>query len=123
MSSVDTHQALRTAVEAALDKKAFNLNALEVGELTSYADVFLICSAGSDRQVTAIADSVTRKLRDVGRKPLHSEGSGRSEWVLLDYGDLLLHIFTEEKRAYYALDSLWGDAPSIDLKDLRENDS
>ena len=122
MSSADTHQTLCAAAKATLDKKAFNLLALEVSELTSYADSFLICSAGSDRQVTAIADEVGRRLRDVGRRPLHREGSSGSEWVLLDFGDLVVHVFTEEKRSYYALENLWGDAPRIEIESLEAQD-
>ena len=105
---------LRLAVEAALDKKAFHLVGFQVSELTSYTDAFLLCSAASDRQVRAIADGIQRRLRDAGRRPLHVEGESRSDWVLIDYGEVIVHVFTEEKRSYYALDNLWGDAPILD---------
>jgi len=68
--------------------------------------------------VRAIADEVGRRLRAAGRRPIHVEGERRSEWVLLDYGDFVIHIFTEEKRSYYALDALWGDAPRISDEEL-----
>jgi ribosome-associated protein len=105
---------LRLAVEAALDKKAFHLVGFQVSELTSYTDAFLLCSAASDRQVRAIADGIQRRLRDAGRRPLHVEGEPRADWVLIDYGEFIVHVFTEEKRSYYALDNLWGDAPLLD---------
>jgi ribosome-associated protein len=107
-------EPLRLAAQAALDKKAFHMVGVEVSHLSSYTDSFLLCSGASDRQVGAIADEVERRLRDDGRRPLHVEGGPHSEWVLLDYGDFIVHVFTEEKRSYYALDSLWGDAPRVD---------
>ena len=109
---------LRTAARAAADKKAFAIVGLEVAELTSYTDALLICSAGSDRQVGAIVDGVQQQLKNVGRKPLHIEGRTRSDWVLLDYGDFVVHVFTEERRAYYGLDRLWGDASRLDAEAL-----
>ena len=118
MPSADTLELLRLASQAAIEKKAFQLVALEVGELTSYADNFLLCSASSERQVGAIADEVHRRAKEGGRRPLHTEGPSRSEWVLIDFGDVVVHIFTEEKRAYYALDGLWGDAPRVDIDAL-----
>jgi len=105
---------LRLAVEAALDKKAFHLVGFRVSELTSYTDAFLLCSAASNRQVRAIVDGIQRRLRDAGCRPLHVEGESRSDWVLIDYGEFIVHVFTEEKRSYYALDNLWGDAPLLD---------
>ncbi len=117
MMSAETLEVIRAAAAAAVDKKAFQMVCLEVAELTSYADSFLLCSAASDRQVGAVVDEVVRRLRDGGRKPLHVEGDGGG-WVLLDYGDLIVHVFTEEKRSYYALDSLWGDAPRLSAEAL-----
>ena len=73
-----------------------------------------MCSAASDRQVGAIVDEITRRLKETGVRPLHIEGAPRSDWVLLDFDDVVVHVFTEDLRAYYALDSLWGDAPRID---------
>jgi ribosome-associated protein len=109
---------MRVAADAARDKKAFHVVALEVTKLTSLADSFLLCSGGSARQVAAIVDEVERRLRDCDWRPLHIEGDPRSGWVLLDYGSFIVHVFTEERRAYYALDSLWGDAPRLDAADL-----
>jgi ribosome-associated protein len=116
-------EPLRTAARAAADKKAFQIIAFEVSELTSYTDSLLICSGASDRQVLAIADEVQLQLKEAGRRPLHVEGQRRSDWVLLDYGDVVIHIFTEERRAYYGLDGLWGDAPKLDADALGVSES
>ena len=109
---------LRTVARAAADKKAFQIVGLEVADLSSYTDNILICSGASDRQVAAIADAVQRELREVGRRPLHVEGERRADWVLLDYGEFVVHVFTEERRTYYGLDNLWGDAPRLESDDL-----
>jgi ribosome-associated protein len=118
MLDADTLSWIGIAAQAATDKKAFDLVGLEVGELTSYADGLLLCSAASERQVGAVADEILQRLKRVGSTPLHKEGAGRSDWVLLDFGDFVVHVFTEDRRAYYGLDSLWGDAPRLDEADL-----
>jgi ribosome-associated protein len=110
--------SLQTAARAAADKKAFQIVGLVVGDLTSYTDSLLICSGASDRQVAAIAGEVQRQLKDAGRRPLHVEGESHADWVLLDYGDFVVHVFTEERRTYYGLDNLWGDAPRLESDDL-----
>ena len=110
--------SLRTAACAAADKKAFQIVGLKVGNLTSYTDSLLICSGASDRQVAAIADEVQRQLKDSGRRPLHVEGESHADWVLLDYGEFVVHVFTEERRTYYGLDGLWGDAPKLEADAL-----
>lgn len=118
MLPADTVSSLRAAAAAAADKKAFQIVGVDVAGLTSYADAFLLCSGGSERQVAAIAEAISRRLRQDGRRPLHVEGATRSEWVLMDFGDVVVHIFTEERRAYYGLDSLWGDAPRLGAEAL-----
>jgi ribosome-associated protein len=105
---------VQTAVSAALDKKAFELDVLNVTGLTSIADYFLMCSATSERQAVAIADSVVDKLREEDRvKPRLIEGATPGRWILLDYGDFIFHIFTEDCRRFYGLERLWGDAPNV----------
>lgn len=105
---------VKEAVEAALDRKAFDLDVLSVGKLTSIADYFIICSANNERQTQAIADAIGDKLRENhGSKPLFMEGSGLGRWILIDYGDFIIHVFTEECRKFYALERLWGDAPNV----------
>lgn len=125
MLETEAMEPIRTAARAAADKKAFQIVALEVSELTSYTDSLLICSGASDRQVLAIADEVQLQLKEAGRRPLHVEGQRRSDWVLLDYGEFVIHVFTEERRTYYGLDGLWGDAPKLgaDALGIHESES
>ena len=107
-------QRVRTAVLAAVDKKAFDLAVLSVGELTSIADFFVLCSANTERQTQAIADGVMEKVRaQESVKPLLVEGTTPGRWILIDYGDFIVHVFTEECRRYYGLERLWGDAPNM----------
>jgi ribosome-associated protein len=123
MVETTTLDLVSTAAQSASDKKAFQIVGLEVSELTSYTDCLLICSAASERQVSAIADEMQRQLKESGRLPLHVEGERRSDWVLLDYGEFVIHVFTEERRAYYGLDGLWGDAPRLDADVLKITES
>ena len=107
-------QRVRTAVSAALDKKAFDLDVLAVSDLTSIADFFVLCSANSERQTQAIADGVVDKVREnEGVKPRLVEGTTPGRWILIDFGDFIFHIFTEECRRFYGLERLWGDAPNV----------
>lgn len=121
MLSPDVHELVTLAAKAASAKKAFEIVGLEVSELTSMADVFLLCSGGGARQVHAIADEIRRRLKP-HTTLLHSEGEGTSEWVLIDYGALVVHVLTEERRSYYALDRLWGDATRMELADGGSSD-
>ena len=105
---------VRLAVSAALDKKAFDLDVLQVGKLTSIADYFILSSATNERQAQAIADSVVDQLRESLKvKPLLVEGTTPGRWILLDFGDFIFHIFTEDCRRFYGLERLWGDAPNV----------
>jgi ribosome-associated protein len=105
---------VRLAVAAALDKKATNLDVLAVGALTSIADYFILSSATNERQAQAIADNVVDRLKEeMGVRPLLVEGSTPGRWVLIDFGDFIVHIFTEEVRRFYGLERLWGDAPNV----------
>ncbi|OGL19281.1 MAG: ribosome silencing factor [Candidatus Rokubacteria bacterium RIFCSPLOWO2_12_FULL_71_22] len=103
------------AARAALDKRAVGLVVLDVRGISSVTDYFLVCSGRSTTQVEAIADAVRAELKADGVRPLHSEGVAESGWILLDYGDVLVHVFLEATRAYYALERLWGDAPAMEL--------
>jgi ribosome-associated protein len=101
-------------VEAALDKKALNLDVLRVGEITSIGDYFVICSGNSERQTQAIADGIESRLRETLQvRPMLVEGTTPGRWILMDYGDFIVHIFTEECRRFYGLERLWGDAPNV----------
>ncbi len=109
----DIEAQVRQAAVAALDLKAVELRLLHLEKVTDFTDYFLICSGTNSRQVQAIAQSVQRRLRDEGLRPLHAEGERQARWVLLDYGDFVVHIFDEEHRQLYALERLWGDAPDV----------
>lgn len=109
----DTIERVREAVSAADDRKAVDLKVLHLQKVSDFTDYFLICSGTSERQVQAIADAVQEKLRAGRVRPLHVEGYNRGQWVLIDYGDLVIHVFQEEPRRFYALERLWGDAPEV----------
>ena len=114
MTDSSIESRVRLAVAAALDKKATDLDVLAVAELTSIADYFILCSAGNERQAQAIADSVLERLKaELNVKPLLVEGTTPGRWVLLDFGDFIVHIFTEDVRRFYGLERLWGDAPNV----------
>jgi len=104
------------AAEAASDKKALDIVAIEVAELLVVTDYFVICSGNTDIQVRAIAAEVEDRLREeCGIKPIGREGVDEGKWVLLDFGDLVVHVFQPEERAFYRLENLWSDAPRLTL--------
>jgi ribosome-associated protein len=109
----DTANAVRLAVGAAMDKMAADVKVFEVGELTHFTDYFVLCSGQSSRQVQAIADGVEERLRQSKVRPAHVEGYATGQWVLMDYGDFVLHVFLGERRRFYGLERLWGDAPDM----------
>jgi ribosome-associated protein len=99
----------------ALEKKARDLVVLEVRELTSIGDYFIICSGSSDRQVQSIAQGIAENLSEAGHSLLSMEGANRGHWVLMDFSDVIVHIFYEPVREFYDLDGLWGHAPRVEL--------
>jgi ribosome-associated protein len=104
--------------EAALDKKAVELVALDVSELTSYADTLVLATGTSDRHTRSIADSIREAASARGEKPLGVEGYDEGRWVLIDLGDVVVHVFQAEVRAAYDLERLWSDAGTLDLAAL-----
>ncbi len=104
-----------TAARAASDNLASHIVAFDDSDQLAITDAFLIASAPNDRQVKAIVDEVEEKLREVGAKPLRREGERDGRWVLIDYGEVVIHIQHEEERQFYALERLWRDCPSIEL--------
>jgi ribosome-associated protein len=99
------------AVDGVLSKKGQDVAVMDLRGVTAIADFFVLCSADSDAQVKAIAEEVEKRIREqVGEKPWHREGLDHLQWVLLDYVDVVVHVFARERRAYYALERLWGDA-------------
>jgi ribosome-associated protein len=103
----------RRIVELAEDKKAADIVLLDLGELTTLADAFVICSGGSERQISGIADGIVEGLRDEGVKPIGREGTSESHWVLLDYGSVIVHVFTPPERDYYQLERHWSAARTV----------
>lgn len=118
--SSDLDAGLDLYVQAALGKKAQSVVLLDVRDLTSIADAFLICSGRSNRQVTAIADYIQRFLKKKGIRPLSVEGKGDGHWVLMDYGHVIIHVFYETTRTFYDLEGLWIDAKRITTASLKE---
>ncbi len=117
----DPDQTLDLYIKAALGKKAMDLVVLDVRKLSSIADVFIICSGRSNRQVLAIAEHIQVDLKKHGIKPLSVEGKKEGHWVLLDYGHVIIHVFYEPVRSFYDLEGLWIDAERIETKSMREN--
>ena len=109
----------REAARLALDKKATDAVLLDLRELAAVSDYFVIVSAASEVQVKAIADHVEDRLREKGLKPWHVEGREGRHWMLLDYIDVVVHVFHEKTREYYLLERLWGDAKKIEIADSR----
>jgi ribosome-associated protein len=108
--------ALKIAVNAADDKKAHDLVILDISKIASFANYFLLCTGDSSRQMQAIADEIEKKLKEDGLRPSHIEGYQNSEWILMDYMDLVVHIFSKNARVYYDLERLWRDGKKIDAK-------
>lgn len=108
-------------MRAASDKKAADPLILDLRGISIIADYFVICSGDNVPQVRAIAEHVEEKLRERGIKPLRTEGTGFAHWILMDYGDVIVHIFERETRSYYELEKLWLDAPRIPADDAPQN--
>ena len=106
-------EAAKLFAEAADDKKAFDILILDLRSLTYITDYFVICSASNTTQLGAISVVVSEELAKAGVRPSHVEGEAGANWVLMDYGDIVVHIFDEQTRIYYSLEKLWGDAPRI----------
>ena len=106
---------VHTAARAASDKLATDVSIVDVSDRLAITDAFVLASASNDRQVKSIVDEIEDKLRDLGEKPLRREGERDGRWVLIDYGDVVVHVQHEEERQFYALERLWRDCPTIPL--------
>ena len=104
---------LREAFEAAEEKKALDITVLDVKEAAGFTDHFLICTGTSSRQIQTICDEVERRLTLAGLRPLHVEGYNHAEWILMDYVDFVVHIFSERARSFYDLERLWRNARRV----------
>jgi ribosome-associated protein len=110
---VDTDQIARAAVDIASDKKAFDILLLDVNDVTTIADYFLICSGSNARQIQAIAEAIDEELGKQGAHLLYREGVADSGWLLLDFGDVIVHIFSSKEREYYQIERLWSKAKTV----------
>lgn len=108
-------QLANLVANAAADKLAENLVALDVSETMPLCDIFLLASGRSERQVAAIADGIEEKLLEAGHKVLRKEGKALARWILLDFGDVVAHVMHEEDRMHYALERIWNDSPLVPL--------
>lgn len=113
---MDARKRAELAAQAAADKKAAEVTILDLRGITLISDYFVLCHGANKFQVQAIADGVKESMREAGHRPLGEEGYADGRWVLLDYGDVIVHIFHEDERNYYALERLWGDAERIDVE-------
>jgi ribosome-associated protein len=114
---VEPEEAVMIAARAAGDKKSTDIVLLDLREVASFTEFFLICTGANPRQVQAISNSVEEELRKVGKRPLHIEGYSSAEWILLDYGDFIVHVFSGASRRFYDLERLWRDAKRVEIKD------
>ena len=111
----DLDRRLSIIVKACDDKMAFNIKVLNISKLTSIGDYFIIASGNSTVQVDAIADAVEEKMDKAGFKLIQKEGQNSSTWILMDYGDIIVHIFKKEERDFYNLERLWSDSDELDI--------
>jgi ribosome silencing factor RsfS/YbeB/iojap len=116
MGEIELLEKTRIIAEAALERKAEECLILDVRELTSFADIFVLLSGRSTRQVSGIADHIARALKAAGEPALGIEGQEEGLWVLIDCNDVIVHVFEPETRERYSLERLWHDAPKLDLK-------
>jgi ribosome-associated protein len=116
MAGYSAEATVRLLARAALDKKAESLVVLDLQGLSTVADYFLVCSARSAAQIDTIVESVQAALRHEGLRLRHREGTAASGWLLLDCGDVVVHVFLDETRTFYALERLWGDAPVLSVE-------
>ncbi|WP_202901628.1 ribosome silencing factor [Bryobacter aggregatus] len=107
------HPEILAACRAAESKKALDLKILDLRNISSFTDYFLLCSGSNIRQNQAISDEIAKQLLELGLKATSVEGYGSANWILMDFGDFIVHIFSEESRGYYDLERLWGVAPAV----------
>lgn len=115
--AIEIEEAVRIAARAAGEKKATDIVVLDLKKVASFTEYFVICSGASTRQVAAIAEAVEENLRKAGKRPLHTEGYSSAEWILLDYGDFIVHVFSNSARRFYDLERLWRDAGRIEIEE------
>lgn len=114
---LETEDAVMMAARAASDRKAADMVILDLRDVAQFTEFFLICTANNPRQVQAVTDAIEENLRQAGKRPSHIEGYTAAEWVLLDYGDFIAHVFSASSRRFYDLERLWRDAKNVPLPD------
>ena len=120
MKKSDLKKQVASAIQACLDKKAEELSILEMEKGSgAFTDYFVLCSGSNPRQVQAIADEVELRLKQAGLRPTHVEGYNQAEWVLVDYVDFVVHVFSEKARKFYDLERLWKSAKRLEPADLK----
>jgi ribosome-associated protein len=114
---LDSKKFAKKIADLIFNKKGYDVRIIDLQNIASFTDYFIICSADSDTQVKAISDEIDKNLRDEGIKCWHKEGLTALSWVLMDYVDVVVHVFKKEARDFYNIEKLWGDAPSIEVED------
>ncbi len=123
MINAESRKKASIACKAIEEKKGIDLKVIEIAEISTLADYFIISSGSNENQVQAIIDSVDEQMSKAGYEPRHTEGKSPTEWMLLDYGDVVVHIFNEEGRSYYDLEHIWRDGTQIDPASLSEEEA
>lgn len=111
----DIFEQVKLAAHCADEKKALNVLVLRLSAITEFTDYFVICSGNSTRQTQAIADEITDQLKKIKTRPLHTEGYNTGDWILIDYGSFVVHVFSDKARQFYDLERLWRDAERVEV--------
>mgnify|MGYP003309060413 CR=1 FL=1 len=117
---MNSKEIMKLAVKSMDSKKAIDIKVLDISKITTMADYFVICQGGSSTQIKAIADEVEEKLSEAGVKPFGREGMNTAYWILMDYSDVIVHIFSSESRSFYSIENLWSDAENVDISEIIE---
>lgn len=112
----DSHDLLNVIAQSIFDKKGFNILALDVRKVSSMADYFIIAEGTVDRHLRAIGNTLMAKMKELGLRPLHIEGELAGDWVVIDYGEIVIHLFIPELREKYAIEELWQTGKIVDVK-------
>jgi len=117
---MNSKELMEKVVKCMDSKKAIDIKVLDISKVTTMADYFVICQGGSSTQMKAIADEVEEKLSEAGVKPFGREGMNTAYWILMDYSDVIVHIFSSESRSFYSIENLWSDAETVDISGIIE---
>lgn len=118
MNKEESLKLSKTAVDALNEKKAIDVKVIDISEISTLADYFIIAGASNKNQIEALVDSVEEKLSKQGYVPRHIEGKGGNDWILLDYNDIVVHIFSDDSRSFYDLERIWNDGKEVDINNI-----